>query len=330
MASCRFSLHLISLDIRKFGIRTTGTNASLQTVTCKAIDRNMNKFSDRIGITNSTKEMQIDSMDDELMNGLWNSIKLHVIDPLVNANFGNYGRDEFETFCQFIWHNFYKLPVDTVPYHTHERIKHIRDWFFHESAWFEIYNFIELITKLNTNTLHFDKTKFISFCETVLEREFAGFRFINGEIAPITNKYEINEVETALNQSDQFTSLRGVNIHLKSALSKLSDKSNPDYRNSIKESISAIESIAKVISQKNSDSLSGALDKIKGKINLHSALEKGFKQIYGYTSDASGIRHALMDNTKCEFEDAKYMLISCSAFINYLITKTDKAGIKLI
>jgi hypothetical protein len=29
------------------------------------------------------------------------------------------------------------------------------------------------------------------------------------------------------------------------------------------------------------------------------------------------------------FEDAKYMLVACSAFVNYLIVKADKAGIVL-
>jgi hypothetical protein len=113
-------------------------------------------------------------------------------------------------------------------------------------------------------------------------------------------------------------------------LTKISDRKNPDYRNSIKESISAIESVAKIISNNSKDSLGGALDKIKGKIKLHAALEKVFKQIYGYTSDSDGIRHALTEETNCDFEDAKYMLVSCSAFINYLVVKADKAGIKLL
>ena len=107
------------------------------------------------------------------------------------------------------------------------------------------------------------------------------------------------------------------------------DRESPDYRNSIKESISAVESISKVLSTGSRDTLGGALDKIKGKIKLHPALEKGFKQIYGYTSDTDGIRHALMEEPTCDFEDAKYMLVSCSAFVNYLIVKADKAGIKL-
>ena len=63
--------------------------------------------------------------------------------------------------------------------------------------------------------------------------------------------------------------------------------------------------------------------------NLHPALEKSFKQLYGYTSDSDGIRHALMDIYNCDFEDAKYMIVSSSAFVNYLIVKADKACLKL-
>ncbi|MGY0035854.1 hypothetical protein [Pedobacter sp. NJ-S-72] len=35
------------------------------------------------------------------------------------------------------------------------------------------------------------------------------------------------------------------------------------------------------------------------------------------------------DATTCELEDARFMLVSCSAFVNYLIVKAEKAGIEL-
>lgn len=78
----------------------------------------------------------------------------------------------------------------------------------------------------------------------------------------------------------------------------------------------------------NRDTLGEALKKVEGKVAIHAALKKGFSNIYGYTSDASGIRHALLDESNLDFEDAKYMLISCSAFVNYLASKSAKAGIK--
>jgi hypothetical protein len=51
--------------------------------------------------------------------------------------------------------------------------------------------------------------------------------------------------------------------------------------------------------------------------------------MYGYTSDAEGIRHALMDEPTLESEDAKFMLVSCSAFVNYLRSKAARAGGKV-
>jgi hypothetical protein len=73
--------------------------------------------------------------------------------------------------------------------------------------------------------------------------------------------------------------------------------------------------------------LGEALRKVEGRVAIHPALKKGFSNIYGYTSDAGGIRHALLEEASLHFEDAKYMLVSCSAFVNYLAEKAAKAGI---
>lgn len=285
------------------------------------------KFSQRIGNTSSIKQLQIDSVDDDLKNGLWNGLKIYVLDKL--SKYSQYsGATQFDVFCSIMWHNFYKLPIDTIPEYHSTSEKYIRNSFF-KGPWYNVYDHLEFIANINSNSVPIDSYKFKEFCNGIFEREFSGYRFIDDKISPITNENEIEEIENAINQSGHFTSLKGANIHLKSALEKLSDKKTPDYRNSIKESISAIESVSKAISGNAKDSLGAALDKIKGKIKLHSALEKGFKQLYGYTSDSDGIRHALMEDHNCDFEDAKYMLVSSSAFINYLIIKAEKAGLKL-
>jgi len=51
-------------------------------------------------------------------------------------------------------------------------------------------------------------------------------------------------------------------------------------------------------------------------------LKKGFSAIYGFTSDAQGIRHALSEESNIDAADAKFFLVSCSAFVNYLIAKS--------
>jgi hypothetical protein len=283
------------------------------------------RFSQRIGKTPVTKSLQLESIDSELLNGLWNITKLTFIDRL-NTYAGYNTNNEFDLFCIGLWHKFYKLPTDKMPEGYSLKLKFIREKFF-SGAWYEVYDFIEYLANRTYNYEEVNIPFFISEINSLLEQEFAGYRFIDRTISPISNNVEVDELETAMNQTHQFTSLKVVNIHLSEALIKLSDRKTPDYRNSIKESISAVESIVKIISNNPKDSLAGALDKIKSKIKIHPALEKGFKQIYGYTSDADGIRHGLMDVSDCDFEDAKFMLVSCSAFINYLIAKSAKAGI---
>lgn len=285
------------------------------------------KFSQRIGATPSTKTIQVEDIDIELRNGLWNALKIYFIDPL--EKYSQYSRDtEFDIFCKVLWLHFYKLPIDTIPDNHYRSESYIRERFF-QFQWFEVYDFLEFIANLNPQTVRFDPYRLKEFCNKILERENAGYRFIDDNISPITNSTEISEIEEAINASGHFTALAGANIHLKNSLDKISDKKAPDYRNSIKESISAVENVAKKISDNKNDTLGGALDKIKGKTKIHPALERGFKQIYGYTSDTDGIRHALTEEPNCDFEDAKFMLVSCSAFINYLIAKATKTGIKL-
>ncbi len=285
------------------------------------------KFSQRMGITPLTKLIQSEDIDMELRNSLWSTFKMYFLDKL-NKRRSYSGECEFDFFLTVLWFTFYKLPIDKIPQDQSASEYIIRDTFY-KYSWHQVYDFLEFIACLDTSILKFDHDNFVGWCNTMLERENSAFRFIDDKIAPITNPTEIKEIEEAIELSGQFTTLKGANTHLKNSLDKLSDKKNPDYRNSIKESISAVESVAKAISKGKADTLGAALDKIKGKTKIHPALEKGFKQLYGYTSDSDGIRHALMDKSTCEFEDAKFMLVSCSAFINYLIAKATKFNIEL-
>jgi hypothetical protein len=100
----------------------------------------------------------------------------------------------------------------------------------------------------------------------------------------------------------------------------LSKRPDADYRNSIKESISAVEALVREITGESTLNLK-KLDNTG--IVLPSVLRKAFELLYGYTNDEStGIRHALMDDTNAPGADeAVFMLVSCSAFINYLTKK---------
>jgi hypothetical protein len=64
--------------------------------------------------------------------------------------------------------------------------------------------------------------------------------------------------------------------------------------------------------------LSDALKVIERRGSLHQALKEGFIKLYGYTSDEGGIRHAMLDEPNLSAADARYFLLSCTSFVNYL------------
>jgi hypothetical protein len=66
---------------------------------------------------------------------------------------------------------------------------------------------------------------------------------------------------------------------------------------------------------------------LKEKIGLHDEQVEGFKHLYWWTSDDdSGIRHARRDNSEPTLDDARYMLVTCSAFANYVLRLSEQAG----
>ncbi len=80
--------------------------------------------------------------------------------------------------------------------------------------------------------------------------------------------------------------------------------------------------MCKIITGDEKATLSTALRRLEGSgIRIHSGLRQSFDKLYVYTGDAHGIGHALLDESTLDFDDAKFMLVSCSAFVNYLVAK---------
>ena len=73
-----------------------------------------------------------------------------------------------------------------------------------------------------------------------------------------------------------------------------------------------------MISKSDKATLGDALRAIEKSGQLHKALKEGFLKLYGYTSDEQGIRHAMLDEPNLTAGDARYFLVSCSSFVNYL------------
>jgi hypothetical protein len=276
----------------------------------------MTSFSEKYGYKPKRTVMQRESMDVLLRNGLWNVLFLDCLQSLTTKSYFSQLEKIQSLVIMIIWQDFFKLPLDEIPPECNIILKFFKTQ-FNKYEWYEVYDIMQFCSKLIDDK---DKSEFKSECNRVLERELSAYRFVGNVIAPITTETEIAEIEKAIMFDDP------VATHLKTALDLLSNRESPDYRNSIKESISAVESICGIIAGKPKTMLGDALAVIRknGAIELHPALNAAFDKLYGYTSDADGIRHALLDETDLKQEDAIFMLVACSAFVNYLKVKMSR------
>ncbi|WP_017479241.1 AbiJ-NTD4 domain-containing protein [Pseudomonas sp. PAMC 26793] len=279
-------------------------------------------FSQRMGFRTAAKIIQVDEIDDDLRIGLWNAVFTHYLGRFAHRYVGSTATrgSNMEEFMSAIHSRYFKERLDQLPVLYSAMVEKLSD-IFEEDHWHRVYSFIEFTAAHGPNfNSEYDEfstaDEFIAECNQTLQLESSAFRIVNGLVTQITDENEIAEIDRALIVSDEYA---GVKTHLQTALAMLTDRDKPDYRNSIKESISAVESLAKHLTGNPRTTLAPALSELEKHHDLHPALKSAFSSLYGWTSNADGIRHALMDVSELTHADARWMLISCSAFINFAI-----------
>ena len=92
-------------------------------------------------------------------------------------------------------------------------------------------------------------------------------------------------------------SMEGAATHLRQAAKRINDArhiNDPQFADSVRESISAVESVARRIAP-NENTLGDALKSLEKKGLLkNNQLKKGFELIYAYTNSEEGVRHSLV------------------------------------
>ncbi len=207
--------------------------------------------------------------------------------------------------------------------HHHFRLDRFKeDWdehksrlgkMFDEGGYHEIYGWLQFVVRHPRS-----KKQFATSVALILEKHQAAFRLVDDTFFPVASELEILTIQTALSdvQSGAFD---GARSHLNKAARELT---NGNHSDSVRESIHAVESVARTLEP--TGSLAKALGRLESKKKIHSSLKNGFGCIYGYTSDEKGIRHPLLNDASGAVDetDAMFMLGACAAFVSYLIKRT--------
>ena len=295
------------------------------------------RFSDRYGYTKASDAFQIESIDDNLKTRLWNAFFEIFQSAIDNSRIitGTHRAVDLETdihqitylypLFKSLWCDYFKQPIDKMPRTLKDYAEWIKYLVWAKVEWYDIYNLLEFVAQHMGSDAKKTKERFVAECNRVLEAERSAYRFVGDIISRITADEEIAAIEAATQHTGPLTP---VSTQLHTALALLSDKQDPKYADSIKNSVGAVETVCKLIAQSPKGTLGQVLNLLAQNhpTLMHTSLNEGFKKLYHWTNDAQGIRHGLMDDQNLDYDDAKYMLVSCSAFVNYLIAKASKAG----
>ncbi len=278
----------------------------------------MKLFSDRLGATQSGL-LGSAEMSEALRNSIWTVVSRYLF-----PEGDRFGRNRTLLLCE----EFFRLPVDDLPYEQSNNVRWLRDQVLRgSSTWYDAYNLLEFLCRQGHRVFGTQGVEqFILSVNAVLERERSPYRVHGGHLVPVSSSESLQSISRAGQAADRY-GLTNVSTHIDSALELLSLKPVPDIRNSIKESISAVEGLCKVLTGVQGGGLEPALRKLEESLSFHGGFRSALLSLYGYTSDEQGIRHAILEEKTLHLEDAIYMLVTCTALVDFVIAKAHRMGL---
>ena len=281
----------------------------------------MKLFSHKNNYKKKNHNVQRDLFDQKTLNKIWDIIYKTIYSKEGEYKIYEKGIKNIEKVLELIYIDIFKKPSDEAP-----EMYRFSNYFYVEvnkkvyndlkNMWFNDFNFeqrkniIEIFCKVMDGGI-------VNQFNDLFEELLVPYRINSSNmIVSIDSKEEYKEIEKAIENES----------HMEKALEKLHDREKSDYRNSIKESILAVEEVCKSIytiynSETKSDKFSDYVDFIEEKFFLHHSFAESLKNIYKFSSDEKWIRHSGKTESNIYYEDARLILIMCSAIINYLKEK---------
>jgi conserved hypothetical protein len=285
----------------------------------------MKRFSERHGYVNPSDVIIRECLPNSIQNAICTCFD--GMKKLLKEQMDNYYRGvmEYEKLERYLWVYF----LNNREAHFNNNYPVATTFLEGPEFWFRKLDLVEVTInylfnrELKLEGYYRDRSSvaenFVTMLNSHFERLNFAYRVVDKEIVEITSKEEIAAIEDALQDSTA-----NIRMHLSKGLELYAKRPEGDYSNSIKESISAVEAYCR--EKTNENTLGKALNHLETKgISLPKVLKEAFEKLYAYTNQGStGIRHALMDKDGTYVPsraEALFMLVSCSAFINYLSKK---------
>lgn len=277
-----------------------------------ALDRTKLTFEQAEGIKELPSQLNLREVSKGLQSRLWKRFYDNI--PFTGRYSYSQLESEWSEILGYVWSIYYELPIDECPTRRDDVHEFIKSKIYGKS-YADCLSICEALLKAPRRPGWVPQA-----IDKELRESYAAYRVDHSglSIVPVASVEEGRAVLTAHVKLTE-GKFHGAKSHLSKAGENLT---HGKWSESIRESISAVESVARKLIP-NAKTLGPALTELDKLGHLHPSLKKGFDKIYGFTCDEKGIRHSLIDdpNAKVDESDALFMLGACASFVTYMISK---------
>lgn len=205
-----------------------------------------NSFSDRNDIEKLSEEIQLQNLDDRTRVGILNLWSNLYADVKWRSSLNDTNRKDI---LLLIITNVYNQPAPTWSLLKETAVLNEVEKTIRYDKYNKVFDLLEYTISMfhslkmgSTYGYEYQNNNYFSKLNKLFEREFVGYRFIDNKISKISEPIEVKSINDTLIVS--YDTVKG---HILKANVFLSDRDNPDYQNSIKESLSALEALAQIV-----------------------------------------------------------------------------------
>lgn len=281
-------------------------------------------FSQRHGHTELPAPMRLEEISVDLRREIWNvtrEILMSMEDPSMPIG-GTYFDSKGYRFVERVLGRFSRTPEDEVRTEYSEALDRFKTLIL-DGPFHAVLDLVEIISDVEESGSFRDR---VAEC---FERQGAAYRLDVSrapfQFVPRSSEAQGNATREAI-ETIRKGGMDGPDTHLRRAVEHLNARR---YADSVRESIHAVESVARMVAPKAEKTLGPALKSLESAgVIRHSALREAFSRLYGYTNDEEGIRHPLLDKDSpdVDLDEAMFMFSACASFAAYLASKHRKVA----
>ena len=273
-------------------------------------------FSQAEGYEELPKTLKLKELPREARVHIWNVFYLHLEDAVERHYDINYLTQEWNNIMRhfYLWHDY--VPLDELDVRYSVVLMDLKDRIY-RLPFNKVFDLIQFVMRHSDCPDQFTNLMKKAFSRCRLAYTISEDQPVT--IIPAVTRTEGELIVASLNNLST-AGLGGSASHLRKSAERIN---RSEWADSIRESIHAVESVARQIAPDRTNTLTQALESIDKKGSFHPDLKEACKKLYWYTSDEEGVRHALLDrkHSRVGRDEAVFMLGACASFASYLWLK---------